>query len=156
MCGLKTEFGSQSICTWDDSGLTAEWPSLLRVFCFAAHQDMVLEGNAIFQVRNTVRLKPSKIKASDEPLKFLLEGCTAAVHLYHSLKHEHFCVGGWGKAAQPSSNMDNKGSPPSYTRLSAPRMCLAQVAGRWGNTWHSECFPNVSVWDKGDESPERK
>lgn len=58
--------------------------------------------------------------------------------------------------SQPLSNMGSMGSPPSYTYLSVLRMCLAQVAGRWGNTWHWACFPNVSVWDKRDESPERK
>lgn len=58
--------------------------------------------------------------------------------------------------SQPLSNMGSMGSPPSYTHLSVLRMCLAQVAGRWGNTWHWACFPNVSVWDKRDESPERK
>lgn len=112
-----------------------------------------IHRNTIFKA---IKLKRSEIKASDEPPKFLLEWCIGSVNLYHSLKSEHFCVGGWGKETQPSSNMANMGSPPSYTRLSVLRMCLAQVAGRWGNTWHSACFPNVSVWDKRDESPERK
>lgn len=103
-----------------------------------------------------IKLKCSKIKASAEPLKFLLEWYTGSVNLYHSSKCEHFCVGGWGKETRSSSNMGNMGSPPSYTLLSVLRMCLAQLAGRWGNTWHWECFLNVSVWDKRGESPERK
>lgn len=144
---------SVSEILWLDS---AGQPFLLKEFCLAPHQDTVWQWNAIFKVRNAVKLKRSKIKASDEPLKFLLEWSRGSVNLYHSLKSEHFCVGGWGKESQPSSNTGNMGSLPSYTHLSVLRMCLAQVAGRWGNTWHLECFPNVNVWDKRDESPERK